>query len=138
MDKYPKDAKALVLVNLDKTANVTIGFYGDKCGDFGIERDCLKYIERLAYAEENGPRTQNQQNIFKVWDVAVQGFVFVCVKNTSKDNLTLKATINKPENLKPSPPYTFENKLVIKPNQIQSMRAKITGNPYSYSYGISS
>lgn len=35
-------------------------------------------------------------------------------------------------------PFDIENKLNIKSGEIQSIRMKIVGNPYSYSYGISS
>ena len=33
--------------------------------------------------------------------------------------------------------FAIENKLDIKSGQIQCVKMKITGNPYSYSYGIS-
>ena len=57
----------MLLVNLDKTTNITIGYYGDKSSDFEIERDCIKYIEKLAYFDENGPQAQTSQNTLKIW-----------------------------------------------------------------------
>lgn len=57
----------MLLVNLDKTTNITIGYYGDKSSDFEIERDCIKYIEKLAYFDENGPKAQTSQNTLKIW-----------------------------------------------------------------------
>jgi hypothetical protein len=39
------------LINLNKTTNVTVGFYGNQAAEFEIERDCLKYIQNVAYAE---------------------------------------------------------------------------------------
>lgn len=107
MDKYPNGSQVLVLINLEKTANVTIGFYGDKSADFEIERNCLEYIEKLAYADEDSPDTKIQPNVFKLWDCSIQGFAFICVKNLTKDTLSLKLTVKDPKNVKPAPPYAI-------------------------------
>lgn len=41
----------MLLINLNKSANITIGYYGDKAADFEIERNCLPYIEKIAYLD---------------------------------------------------------------------------------------
>lgn len=44
LNKYDKGCEAIVLVSLEKSADLVIGFYGDKKVDFAIENDCLKYL----------------------------------------------------------------------------------------------
>jgi hypothetical protein len=106
--------------------------------EFEIERDCLKYIESLAHSEENSPTARVQPNTLKMWEPEIQGFVFICLKNLRKDTLTLTVVLKDAQNVKPAPPFANENKVVIKPNDIQSVRLKILAYPYTYSYGISS
>jgi hypothetical protein len=46
----------------------------------------------------------------------VQGFIFLCIKNISKSNLTLNINLKQVENVKPVPPFQLENKITIKVN----------------------
>ena len=57
----------MMLVNLFKSSNVSIAYYGDAAIDYEIERDCLSYLQKLAIMDENGPKTQTHNNIFKTW-----------------------------------------------------------------------
>ena len=44
MDQYPADSEAILLISLEKSANVVVGYYGDEKADFEIDRNCIDYL----------------------------------------------------------------------------------------------
>lgn len=137
MGKYPEDSRAVMLLNLAASTNITVGYYGDKPADFEIERNCLPFIEKIAYFDENSKDAQNFNNIMKRWQSSVQGFMFLCFKNLQSNPITLTVKITELKNLRVLPPFAMENTLKIKPGEIQSIRLKILGAPSSCGYSIS-
>ena len=123
MNQYPADCEALLLINLEKSANIVIGYYGDQRIDLEIDQQCMDYIEKLAYFEE--PTEEAVPGQMKVWLVQVQGVGFLCFKNISAKKIDVNVDVPSPRNLKLLPPYGAKNVLELNPGELKSVRAKV-------------